>query len=112
MGDSKDPGLVRVQVSIEHAGAVAKLELDTGPFLHLKRGAAEPSDQILRRHARQPRDLALLRRGLRRRFGLRLLGTRGASAKKQGGGEDQAAHAPRMPAPLRRGKVAAARMRG
>jgi hypothetical protein len=109
MGHSKDP-VLGVQIGIEHALAPAKLELEARAFVDLESRRAEMSDQLLRAHAGEAGRFARLRNGL---GGLLdgLLRARGAAGEDQGRSEDDAAHARTMPAPVARGKVAAAALR-
>ena len=76
----RDPKLVAgrgIEISVEHAIAVAELELEAGAFPDLQRGAAKVLDDFVDGEAGQLRGRARLRRDLdgllddRRRLGPR-----------------------------------------
>ena len=104
--------LARIQIGIENAGAAAELELEAAAFANLERRATEVADKFLRSEACNPPDAPIDRNRLRHLLYRLLFRPRGAAGKKEGGGEDDAAHGPTMPAARAGGKVAARSMRG
>ena len=46
MGDAQRSAGRRIEIGVEHAAAAAKLQLETGPFANLKRGASEMADEV------------------------------------------------------------------
>jgi len=88
VGHAKHAALAGIEIGIEDAIFVAELQLDAGPFLDLKRRAAEMFDQLPRREAGELRRAPLDRRGLDRLLGRGgLLGPRGAAGKQKDRGE-------------------------
>ena len=105
MGDAQWAGcIVGIKICIEHAAPAAELQLEAGPFAHLKRRIAEMADKLRSGEPEQPAGLA--RCDGRGSFGHRRLRRGGATGEEQGRGEDDAAHGATMPPMTRRGKVA------
>lgn len=108
IGYAEASGLSRVEIGVENAVAATELQLEAPALAHLQCRRAEMTDQVLRRHTNEPGRLPLRSRNRDwRRGGRWLLGSSGAGRKQQDGrGENYSAHGRRMPAAVRRGKVA------